>query len=94
MPRVAFCNVGGDGARCLCHLVVLSPARVVGVVEVAAAEVLRGQLYHVGKHPCIQPVISESVDLHLVSLFCLAKIQFFRSMFLQVFNVLYHEKIV
>lgn len=65
MPRVAFRDVGRDGARRLCHLVVLPPAGIVGAVEVAGAKVLRGQLYHIGQHPCIQPIITESVCLHI-----------------------------
>ena len=66
VPRVALRNVGWNRACCLCHLVVLPPARVVGVVEVAGAKVLRGQLYHIGRHPSVQPIIAESVDLYLV----------------------------
>ena len=63
MPRVSFGDVGWDGARRLCHLIVLPPAGVVIVVEVAGAEVLRGKLYDVRQHPCVQPVISKSVYL-------------------------------
>ena len=68
MARVAFDNVGGDGACRLRHLVVLPPAGVVGAVEVAGAEVLRGQLYDIGLHPSIQPIISKPVNLYLVCL--------------------------
>ena len=68
MARVAFGDVGGDGACRLRHLVVLPPAGVVGAVEVAGAEVLRGQLYDIGQHPSIQPIISKPVNLHLVCL--------------------------
>lgn len=64
MARVALSDVSWSRTRCLCHLVILSSARIVIVIQETGAEVLRCQLYHIGKYPRIQPIIPKSIDFH------------------------------
>ena len=57
----------------------LPSARVVRVIEETRAEVLRRQLNHVRHHPSVEPIETETRDLHdvwslvfnlLLSIFC------------------------
>jgi hypothetical protein len=58
------------------HLVVLAATRIVGTVKMSPAEILRGELYHVGHHPGVQPVVSKIPYLHSVFFYYLFNIRF------------------
>ena len=60
----ALCYVGWCRACSLGHLVILPSAWIVGVIQETCTEILCRQLYHIGKHPRVQPVISEFGYFH------------------------------
>ena len=69
MAGTALCDVGWYRPCRHGHLVEESSAWIVGVVQVADAEVLCGQLYDVCEHPRVKPVVFEDGDFRFFLLF-------------------------
>ncbi len=64
MPGIALSNIGWSGAGSLRHLVELSSAGVIGVIQITEAEVLCCQLNDIRHHPCVKPVVAKVSDFH------------------------------